>query len=496
MIGFREMELQAPIMPIVLFIGVAFIIPLLWGRAKKYAWVFALAAHIGALYFVRVLDINVQRFGVILYALGGWDSPWGIEFVVNGFSIVVLYILLIVSACIVLYSGPELKKTLKEEVIPWYYNLYLLLIMSMMGLAVSNDLFNIFVFMEIGTIGSCGIISLKRGAECIESSLKYLLLSSIGTSFVLMATAMIYNVSGHLNISIASQQLEMQAATYPVSISVAAVFFSIGFFIKAALFPVHIWLPDAHTAAPFPSSGVLSGLVIKIYAVTFVKLLRYLFPASIMAVLPIKTVIIVLSCASMIFGSLLALRQTNIKRLLSYSSVAQIGLVFLGIGIYNQIGLSGSLYQIGAHAVAKALLFLSVGIFFHRAGVKNKEDVAGLWQRFPLAAAAFVVGGLTMIGLPTTGGFITKLYLSLGALGDGQPLIVLIILLSTVLTGLYFLPMITSILFGKAKEIEVQGEGFIIMEIAIALLLVLSVAAGLAPNLFAKLLKMGVQALL
>jgi multicomponent Na+:H+ antiporter subunit D len=368
--------------------------------------------------------------------------------------------------------------------------------MSMMGLSVTNDLFNMFVFMEIGTIGACGIISLKRDADCIESSLKYLLLSSIGTSFILMATALIYNVSGHLNLTYASFALTAAASIYPINISIAAVFFAIGFFIKSALFPLHIWLPDAHTSAPSASSAALSGLVIKIYAVTFLKLIRFLFPAAVLAVIPLQQIVVILACISMLFGSILALRQIEIKRILAYSSIAQIGLVFLGIGIFNSDGIAGSLYQIGAHASAKALLFLSVGFFYYHHGVRERKDLAGLGQHYPLAAAGFIVGAITMIGLPTSGGFISKVYLSVGALSAGQPLVVAVILFSTVLTGFYFFPLIALLLFGKSEVAVNKQEKGTLMDVAIGLLMVISVVAGIAPDLFAGLLELGVKAIM
>jgi multicomponent Na+:H+ antiporter subunit D len=487
---------HTPLIPIIVFMGTAFLIPLLVRKARKLSWLWALAAHAIALPFVRLLDKMVQAEGAVTYALGNWPAPWGIELYVDGFSVLVLYVLLVVSALIVIYSGLSLVRDLKDEVLPWYYNLYLLLIMSMLGLSVTNDLFNMFVFMEIGTIGACGIIALKKDADCIESSLKYLLMSSIGTSFILMATAIIYNVSGHLNLTFASLSLTAFAALYPFNISIAAVFFAIGFFIKSALFPLHIWLPDAHTSAPSASSGALSGLVIKIYAVTFLKLVRFLFPAAVLAVIPLQQIVVVLACMSMLFGSILALRQTEIKRILAYSSIAQIGLVFLGIGIYNADGIAGSLYQIGAHASAKALLFLTVGIFYYHRGVKERNDLAGLGQHYPLATAGFIVGAITMIGLPTSGGFISKIYLAVGALAIGQPLIVAVILLSTVLTGLYFFPLIALLLFGKSDRPIQARDKSTLMDVAVGLLLVISVAAGIAPDLFAGLLELGVKSIM
>jgi multicomponent Na+:H+ antiporter subunit D len=487
---------HAPVIPIIIFMGGAFLIPLLVRESKKRAWVWAFLAHVAALPFIRLLDRMVQAEGTVKYALGGWPAPWGIELSVDGFSVLVLYVVVVVSALIVLYSGLSLVKDLKEEVLPWYYNLYLLLIMSMMGLSVTNDLFNMFVFMEIGTIGACGIIAVKSDADCIESSLKYLLMSSIGTSFILMATAIIYNISGHLNLTFASLSLTASAGLYPVNISIAAVFFTIGFFIKAALFPLHIWLPDAHTSAPSASSSALSGLVIKIYAVTFLKLVRFLIPAAVLETIPLQQIVVVLACMSMLFGSVLALRQTEVKRILAYSSIAQIGLVFLGIGLYNADAIAGSLYQIGAHAVAKALLFLTMGIFYYHLGVRERKDLAGLGQQYPLAAAGFIVGAITMIGLPTSGGFISKIYLSVGALAAGQPMVVAVILISTVLTGLYFFPLIVLLLFGKNERVLEKRKSSTLMDTALGLLLLLSVAAGIAPDLFTSLLELGVKAIM
>ncbi|RQD73865.1 MAG: monovalent cation/H+ antiporter subunit D family protein [Candidatus Syntrophonatronum acetioxidans] len=452
-------EGHLPALIIVVFLLMSFITPIFDIWKRNWCSYLALFAHFVALGFIGFLTWKVHNEGTISYHLGGWPPPWGIEFVVDYLAIFMMITVGVVSTLILLFATEDVKHELKDKVSGWYYTLYLLLIASLMGLAVTNDFFNMFVFMEIGAISACGIISIKEDRACIEASLKYLILSSVGTGCVLLSSALLYMITGHLNFSFAAAGLETAMYIYPNNVLVALALFSAGLIVKAALFPLHVWLPDAHSSAPSPSSAVLSGLVIKLYAVVYIKLLMKVFPAEIFTWVPVLEIILILSSLSIFFGSIFAMVQDDIKRMLAFSSIAQIGYVFLGIGLYNHTGLSGGILHIFNHAMMKSMLFLSAGAIIYMTGIRKIDDLKGIGFKVPVAMGAFTVGAMAMVGIPSTNGFISKLHLALGSLEAGKPIYLYVILLSSFLNAVYYFPIVINAFFGEGgDEASMEAE--------------------------------------
>lgn len=409
----------------------------------------ALAAHFLALVLTGYLTWAVLRFGELRYSLGGWLTPWGIEFLVTRLSVFLLITILSVSTLILVFSLTDLRHEIETRLLGGYYTLYLLLVGALVTLCVTNDLFNMFVLMEVAAIGACGIIAVKGGPDCTEASLKYLILSCLGTGGILLATALIYKLTGHLNIDYIAEGMQTALSEYPINSMVALALFSVGFIVKAALFPLHVWLPDAHSSAPSPSSALLSGLVIKVYAVLYLRILVSVYPPRVFLVLPVSELILILASISIIAGSLYAMAQTDIKRMLAYSSIAQIGYVFLGIGLMHETGLTGGLLHIFNHAMMKSMLFLSVGAIIYCTGIRNIKDMKGIGLQMPLAMSAFTVGAMAMVGIPATNGFISKLYLAMGTVEAGRPFYLGVILLSSLLNGIYYFPIVIGAFFGQ-----------------------------------------------
>ncbi|MCA1755649.1 MAG: hypothetical protein LC641_13335 [Spirochaeta sp.] len=409
----------------------------------------ALGAHFLALVLTGYLAWAVLIYGELGYSLGGWLAPWGIEFMVTPLSVFMLITIFSVSTLILFFSLADLHHDIETRLLGSYYTLYLLLVGALAGLCVTNDLFNMFVLMEVAAIGACGIIAVKGGPDCTEASLKYLILSCLGTGGILLATALLYKLTGHLNIDYIAAGMDTALAEYPINSMVALALFSVGFIVKAALFPLHVWLPDAHSSAPSPSSALLSGLVIKVYAVLYLRILVDVYPREVFLVLPVSELILILASISIIVGSLYAMAQTDIKRMLAYSSIAQIGYVFLGIGLMQATGITGGLLHIFNHAMMKSMLFLSAGAIIYCTGIRTIKDMKGIGLQMPLAMSAFTVGAMAMVGIPATNGFISKLYLALGAFEAGRPVYLGVILLSSLLNGIYYFPIVIGAFFGQ-----------------------------------------------
>lgn len=446
------MAIHVPVLLIVILLGASYSVPLLDRYRKNLAFPLTIASLSAVFVFSLYLIFLVGRKGPFFYHLGGWPPPWGIELSVDFLAVYMLMVLSSIGLLVMIYGAKDLRHELKKEVLSWYYTLYLLLIGSMMGIALTNDLFNMFVFIEISAIASCGIISIKEDRRCLEASIKYLILSVLGSGCVLLAVAMIYMVTGNLNFVYIVAELPAALALYPFNILIALSLFIVGFGVKSALFPLHVWLPDAHSSAPSPSSAVLSGLVIKIYAFALIKLLFRVFPPQIYAAVPVLDIILFLSVLAVLVGSIFAMVQDDIKRMLAYSSIAQIGYVFMGIGLFGDRALSGGLLHIFNHAMMKSMLFMAAGLIIYATGIRRIKDLKGIGVRMPWTMGAFTVGALSMVGIPGTSGFISKWYLALGALDLGRPFYVAIILLSSLLNGIYYFPIVIDAFFGTKVE--------------------------------------------
>lgn len=445
------MLMHLPVLLLIVLLATAFGVPLLGRKGERLAYNLTVAAllffTLGAVFLLQV----VRQTGPFSYYLGDWPPPFGIELTVDYLAVFVMLTLGIISFLVMIYGSRDLPHEIGNNVRHWYYSLYLLLLFALCGLALSNDLFNIFVFMEISAIASCGIISIKDDRRCAEASLKYLILSALGSGCFLLAVAMLYMVTGYLNLNYVASQLPAALSLYPYNILIAMSLMVVALGVKAALFPLHVWLPDAHSAAPTPSSAILSALVIKLYAVVMLRVFS-VFPEVLFETVPVLEIVLLLSALAVIFGSIFAMLQQDIKKMLACSSIAQIGFVFMGIGFFQGQALIGGLLHIFNHAVIKAMLFLAAGLIIYATGIRRISEFKGLGKRLPLTMSAFIVGAFAMVGIPGTSGFVSKWYLVLGALEAGRYFYVAAILLSSLLNGIYYFPIVITAFFGSAPQ--------------------------------------------
>ncbi|QXM06903.1 complex I subunit 5 family protein [Crassaminicella indica] len=391
----------------------------------------------------------VKENGSFFYKVGHFDAPWGIEFQIGTVESIMAILFTGVATLILWYALYSIEKEIKPNKVGFYYLLINILVGSLLGMVFSNDLFNCFVFIEVTTLASCGIIVVKDKKENIAAAIKYLILSCLGSGLVLMGIAFLYDITGNLNMTYIHKELMKGYESYQNTLHIAAGLFTVGIGIKSAMFPMHIWLPDAHSSAPASSSAILSALVLKSPVLLLIKILYRVFGDEMIYEFSILNLILILGTMGMIMGSVFALRQKEIKRVIAYSSVAQMGYIFFGIGLGNKLGLIMAIFHIIGHAVTKSLLFLTAGRMIEKTGNKKLSELKGVGKEMPYTLGLFTIGALSMVGIPILPGFISKWYLSLASIDATKYMYIAAILLSSLLNAAYYFPIVVNGYFGE-----------------------------------------------
>lgn len=406
---------------------------------------FSTALSLATVYYVWVE-------GPYLYDVSIWHAPWGIEFSVGHMEAFVMMVICGIGFLIAWFGMEMVDKEIASFRIDLYNTMFLLLIASMVGIVVAGDMFNMYVFIEITSISACGIIAVKGKRDAVESTVKYLVYSSIASGCILLSIALLYGITGNLNMRYMSYHLQQAMYVYPRHVIVAAGLIVVGFGLKAALFPLHIWLPDAHSSAPTTSSAVLSGLVLKAYIAAMIKVLIGVMGTTFLYLLPFKSILWFLSSAAILIGSILAITQSKIKRVLAYSSIVQVGYIFLGLSLYNNTGFTGAIFHILNHALTKSSLFLAAGCIKHYTGKDKVDQLKGIGYTLPVPMGVFAVAALSMVGLPLTSGFNSKWYIGLGGIEAGKISVLVVIIISSLLNAAYYFPIVISAFFKKPDK--------------------------------------------
>lgn len=433
-------------------------------RQPKLLWLWSTAVSLATLAIAVGLLHQVSELGAISYALGGWPAPWGIEYRVDALNAFVLLIVSGISTVVIPFARISIKQEIHPDQIRYFYAGWLLCLTGLLGIAITGDAFNVFVFLEISSLSSYMLVSLGTSRRSLTAAFKYLVLGTIGASFILISIGMLYMMTGTLNM--ADLAVRLPGVQDTRTVQVAFAFLAVGIGIKAAVLPLHQWLPDAYTFAPSAVSALLAGTATK---VSIYLLLRFFFDVFSLGysidVLRFDLVLLSFGIVAIFAMSITAILQTNVKRMLAYSSVAQIGYMLIGIGMASVTGLTAGILHLFNHAVMKAALFLSVGCVVYRLGSCHLDQFAGLGKQMPWTMAAFVIGGLSLIGIPITVGFVSKWYLILAALEHGWWWLGLLILLSSLLAVAYIWKVVESAYFRPA------AEGLRVREAPVSLLL-------------------------
>ena len=400
------------------------------------AWKVALGAALISLLCAVVLLLQVPDGGAISYHLGGWAPPWGIEYRVDLLAALVLLVVSAMASLVMGFARDSVEQEIPGPRVARFYAAFLLALAGLLGIVATGDAFNLFVFLEISSLASYALISMGRDRRALNAAFQYLVMGTIGATFILIGVGFLYMMTGTLNMQDLAARLPAVADTRTVRAGFA--FLTVGIGLKLALFPLHLWLPNAYAFAPSIVSAFLSATATKVALYVMLRFMLGIFGADFaLEAMPLDTILMVLGVAGILSASLVAIYQTNVKRMLAYSSVAQIGYMVLGIGLATAAGVSASVLHLFNHALMKGALFLALGAVAYRLGSMSLRDFAGLSRRMPWTMAAIVIGGLSLIGVPPTVGFTSKWYLVLALIERGWWPLAVIVLIGSVLALVY-----------------------------------------------------------
>lgn len=404
-------------------------------RAKLAAF-FATLITWSSLGVSIALLVKVTHHGPIAYALGNWAPPIGIEYRVDLLSAFMLVLVSAMGSIAMPFAWKSVAKEIDKEKQGLFYTVYLLCLAGLLGIIVTNDAFNIFVFLEISSLATYTLIAMSKRRKSLVAAFEYLILGTIGATFYLIGVGLLYMMTGTLNITDLAERLPPVIETAPILMALA--FITIGLALKFALFPLHLWLCNAYAYAPSFVSAFLASTATKVSIYVLIRLLFTIFGKDFaFGEMPLSLVFAVLALFAMMVGSLVAIYQDNIKRLLAYSSVAQIGYIILGLSLANEAGMTAAILHLMNHALAKGALFLAVGCVFYRTGAIHTVDFRGLGKQMPWTMAAFVIAGLSLIGVPATAGFISKWYLVAALIDKQLWLAIVVVVISSLLAIIY-----------------------------------------------------------
>ncbi len=452
-------------------------------RRDWLAWAFTLGVSWIVLGNALLVLNGVLAEGCLSYDIGAWAAPYGIEYRVDAVSAFVVLIVAGVGALILPFAYKSVRKEIPQERIGLFYTCYLLCLTGLLGIVVTGDAFNLFVFLEIASLSSYTLISLGRDRRALTAAFQYLIMGTIGATFILIGVGLLYMMTGTLNMSDLAQRLPLEADTRTVRTAFA--FLTVGASLKLALFPLHLWLPNAYTYAPSAVSAFLAATATKVAVYVMLRFFFTIFGVEFsFGAMPVGSIFLLLALIAMLVASTVALFQEDIKRMLAYSSVAQIGYIILGISLVSVTGLTAGIIHLFNHALMKGALFMAMGCIFYRLGSVHIRDLDGIARHMPWTMAAFVVGGLSLIGVPLTTGFISKWYLVQAALEDSQWLAAIVILFSSLLAVMYVWRIVEIAYFRPARaEIRHASEAPAVMLIPTWILIAANVYFGIDTSL-------------
>ncbi len=405
---------------------------------RNHRVVGAFAAPVTWITFAIAIAIlrQVHAGGPLTYDLGGWAPPWGIGYRIDALSAFLAVIVAGNAVVILPYALLSLTREIPQRQHYLMHALFLLCVAGLLGICVTGDLFNVFVFLEIASLSSYVLISMGTGRRAFTAAFQYLIMGTIGSTFILIGIGMAYMMTGTLNMAdLAARLPDVEQAR---TVICAFAFLTVGISIKTALFPLHTWLPNAYTYAPSAVSAFIASTSTKVSFYLFLRVIFTVFGIGFAFYdHRLDRLLMPLALVAIFVASTVAIYQTNLKRLLAFSSVAQIGYMVLGLSFASLNGLTGSIVHLFNHALMKGGLFLAVGCIMFRVGSVDLKDLRGIGKRMPLTMAAFVVGGLNLIGVPLTAGFVSKWYFVLAAIERGLWPVAALTLLSSLLAVVY-----------------------------------------------------------
>ncbi len=423
-----------PILQVVLPLIAAPLMVLL--RRGAPAWLLAVIVSWTGLFISLALLAQVADGSVISYAIGSWPPPWGIEYRIDRVNAFLLVLVSLIAAVVVIYSRASVAAEVPAQQHYLYYAMFSLCLSGLLGIASTGDAFNLFVFLEISSLSSYVLIALGRDRRALMAAYQYLIMGTIGATFYVIGVGLLYLMTGTLNLADMAQRLSGVTEVRPVLAALA--FITVGVCLKLALFPLHLWLPNAYAYAPSAVTAFLAATATKVSVYVLLRFYYSVYGESfVFSALPMGQILLLLSLAAMFIASTTAIFQNDLKRLFAYSSVAQIGYITLGISFDSVTGLTAGIVHLFNHALTKGALFMLLGCIALRLGGVRFDNIRGIARVMPLTSFGIVLAGLSLIGVPGSVGFVSKWYLVLAALENGQWWIASAIVLSSLLAVVY-----------------------------------------------------------
>ena len=452
-------------------------------QPARLAW--ALTLSTSALAFAIAINLMPLAAGdnAMIYPIGGWEAPYGIELRVDSLSVLFLLIISGASTFVLLAGYQSLVSEIHEAKLNWFFGAWLLALAGLLGIVVSADAFNIFVFMEIASLASYILIAGGPNRQALPAVFKYLIMGTIGATFYLIGVGLIYIMTGTLNMSDIATKLPSVVDQTPIL--VAAGFISIGLALKAAIFPMHAWLPNTYSFAPNMVTAFLAACSTKIAIYVLLRVDFALFQSNLTGhLIQFKVFLIPLACMAILAGAYMAIRDSLAKKIFAWSSVGQVGYIILGAALVSHSGLTAALLHSFSHALAKGTMFIGIGLLALQAKSGELSSFAGLGRRHPLAAIAITIAGLSLVGIPGTAGFLSKWLLiqAILELPTGAVALLVVVLLSSLMSVVYLARFLETLFFSAPPV----GSDTPLPHSAVTILVVLALASvyfGLAPTL-------------
>lgn len=493
-----ELSQHLAIYAIVTPLFVAVLVPIISRWRKNSAMPLTSLVLTASLIFSVLLIPQVRASGYLSYHLGSWEPPFGIELRIDFLGAFMMVLISAVCLIVALYSrkyiAPDTPKDgktfffyaeeMEEGKRPIYYSLLLVICASMLGFVATGDIFNMFVFFELMAICSYALVAIPGTRLPIRAAIKYMLMGVPAAMLVLLAIGLLYSLTGTLNMADLAERVGSSDNSQVIIISYVVLI--VGFAVKAAIFPLHMWLPDAHSKAPSPVSALLSGLIVKMGILGIIRVTYSVYGSHFPSPLNwVTSVLIWVSVAAIIYGAIMAIRQSDLKLMIAYSTIMNLGYITLGFGLADVTALVGGVYHIMGHGVAKACFFLCAGSIIWRSGYLKIEELKGAYRKMPITCIAFALASLSIVGIPPTAGFVAKWYLVSGSLSAGNPFLGAVVLTGSIMAAVFCFRVVYYMFFLPPSEgswQNVSGEAPLSMAGTTLVLAVASLALGIASS--------------
>lgn len=452
---------------------------------ERMAWIISLIIMLICAVGAFGLLLSVIDNGAVTYKMGGWDPPHGIAYVVDALSAPVLLLISTMAVLCLFYAWPSVKAEVEPKKRAPFYGAFLICAAGLLGMVVTGDAFNVFVFLEVSSISTYVLVAMgaSRDRRALRAAYNYLILGSIGATFFVIGIGFMYMETGTLNMADMAAILDGLDGGSRVS-QVGFAFIVIGLGLKLAMFPLHMWLPGAYTHAPSFVTVFLASTATKAALYLMMRFAFTIFDLSFDYVVSILTnLVLIVAVFGMVFASLQAIFQTDVRRVLAFSSIAQVGYMLLGISLMTVGGIAAGYIHLINHAIIKGSLFLAVGAMWYRFGITRVDDFRGMFKTMPWTMGAFTISALSLIGVPLTAGFVSKLQLATAVWERGYSWAVAVILLSSILALIYMGRILRVAFFEPPHQIDgvdvAKNEAPMMMLIPMWILAILSIVIGI-----------------